>query len=483
MAVTENTYTGDGTTVLYSFTFPYLVASDIKVSVGGTLTTAYTLSNATTVQFNTAPANGAAIRIYRKSSADALAATFFPGSAIRSQDLNNNFTQNLYVVQETDRDTTTALNTSNTALTTANAATTTANTASTTATNAVTSATAATATANSALGTANTASTTATTAATQAAAAVTTANTALNAVSQALNYTPVANVAAIPASPSNGNAVRVLDSTGIENFTPLSGRPAGFVGSSALNVEMYYSGTQSSWIWTRYMPNDPETRYIRSALASANILLGNGSGVATGVALTGDVSITNAGVSTVVSGTTTTAGKVQLTDSTSSTSITTAATPNSVRTAWNLADAAMPKSGGTFTGAVTFAAGQTISGYAALATAQTFTAAQRGTISALGNQSGTITLDMATANNFSLTLNANSTNTLANPSNLTAGQSGCIYISQDATGSRTLAYGSQWDWEEGTAPTLTTTASATDVIVYTVRTTGSIFARLLKNFS
>ncbi|NBX51795.1 hypothetical protein EBT25_18110, partial [bacterium] len=100
MAVTQNTYTGDGTTVLFSFTFPYLETTDIKVSLNGTLTTAYTLANATTIQFNTAPANGAAIRIYRVTDDAALAAQFYPGSAIRSQDLNDNFTQNLYVTQE-----------------------------------------------------------------------------------------------------------------------------------------------------------------------------------------------------------------------------------------------------------------------------------------------------------------------------------------------------------------------------------------------
>jgi hypothetical protein len=101
MAVTQNTYTGNGSTVLYSFTFPYLETTDIKVSVNGTATTAYTLANATTIQFNTAPANGAAIRIYRETDTDAAQATFFAGSAIRSQDLNDNFTQILYSTQET----------------------------------------------------------------------------------------------------------------------------------------------------------------------------------------------------------------------------------------------------------------------------------------------------------------------------------------------------------------------------------------------
>ncbi len=100
MAVTQNTYTGNGSTVLYSFTFPYLETTDVKVTINGTPTTAYTFANATTIQFTSAPAIGAAIRIYRDTADDSLAATFYSGSAIRAQDLNDNFTQNLYVTQE-----------------------------------------------------------------------------------------------------------------------------------------------------------------------------------------------------------------------------------------------------------------------------------------------------------------------------------------------------------------------------------------------
>ena len=100
MALTQNTYTGDGSTVLFSFTFPYISITDIKVSVNGTTTTAFSLANATTVQFNTAPASAAAIRIFRDTEIDALAAEFFSGSAIRASDLNDNFSQSLYVIQE-----------------------------------------------------------------------------------------------------------------------------------------------------------------------------------------------------------------------------------------------------------------------------------------------------------------------------------------------------------------------------------------------
>jgi len=108
--------------------------------------------------------------------------------------------------------------------------------------------------------------------------------------------------------------------------------------------------------------------------------------------------------------------------------------------------------------------------------AQSFSAAQRGTISALSD-GATITPDFAVANNFSVTLGGN--RTLANPTNLTAGQSGVIVITQDGTGSRTLAYGSNFKFPGGTAPTLTTTASAVDVLAYYVESASRITARLV----
>lgn len=107
---------------------------------------------------------------------------------------------------------------------------------------------------------------------------------------------------------------------------------------------------------------------------------------------------------------------------------------------------------------------------------QSFTRAQRGTVSALTDGSS-ITPDFAVANNFSVTLGGN--RTLANPTNITAGQSGVIVITQDGTGSRTLAYGSYFKFPSGTAPTLTTTASAVDVLVYYVESSTRITARLV----
>jgi len=109
-------------------------------------------------------------------------------------------------------------------------------------------------------------------------------------------------------------------------------------------------------------------------------------------------------------------------------------------------------------------------------TAQAWTKGQRGEITALSD-GATITPDMDDSNNFSVTLAGD--RTLANPSNLTAGQSGCIFITQDGTGTRTLGYGTYWDFAGGTDPVLTTTAAAVDVLSYVVRSPTSIVASLI----
>ena len=106
-------------------------------------------------------------------------------------------------------------------------------------------------------------------------------------------------------------------------------------------------------------------------------------------------------------------------------------------------------------------------------TAQTFTAAQRGTITTL-TSGATVTPDFAASNNYSLTLDQNLT--IANPTNLTAGQSGSIFLVQDGTGSRTGSWGSYWDFAGGVAPVLTTTAAGVDRVDYVVRSSTSIHA-------
>ena len=106
--------------------------------------------------------------------------------------------------------------------------------------------------------------------------------------------------------------------------------------------------------------------------------------------------------------------------------------------------------------------------------AHTFVKAQRGTIDAVSVGAANVVMDFANTNHFALTLGTNSN--LDRPSNLTAGQTGSIFVIQDGTGPRTLSYSSVFDFAGGTAPTLTTTASAVDRIDYVVRSSSSIHA-------
>lgn len=226
MATIENTYTGDGSTTNYTFTFEYLEQSDVKATLDGVATTAFTFANATTLSFTSAPANNVAIRIYRDTDVDTLKATFFPGSAIKAEDLNDNYTQNNFSAQESK---------------------------------------AASAQAPTALANSQTAISTANSAASDAASA-------LAAVTLAVTFAPVADVSSIPASPSDGDYIEVFDSTGIESFTPLAGLPVGFVGDSGLSARLNYTSAGTTWNWVDYIANDPDSRYYKQSIADSTFL-------------------------------------------------------------------------------------------------------------------------------------------------------------------------------------------------------------------
>jgi len=106
--------------------------------------------------------------------------------------------------------------------------------------------------------------------------------------------------------------------------------------------------------------------------------------------------------------------------------------------------------------------------------------AEAGAVAEIGTltDASTVTPDFATHCNFTLTFTSGVGNsrTVANPSNLVAGQSGSIFLVQDTTGSRTVTWGSYWDWAGGTAPTLSTAGSSVDRVDYIVRSSTSIHA-------
>jgi hypothetical protein len=203
------------------------------------------------------------------------------------------------------------------------------------------------------------------------------------------------------------------------------------------------------------------------ALTTTQILIGDGAGV-TAAALSGDVTMTNAGV--VSLGT----GVIVDADVNASAAI----------DATKIADGSVTSTEFQYINTLSSNAQTQINakgvGDALLGTAQTWTAGQRGEITAL-TSAATVTIDMANSNNFSCTMAHNVT--FANPSNDTAGQCGSIFLTQDGTGSRTASWGTDWDFAGGTAPTLTTTAAAVDRIDYVILDATNIQAVATLNYS
>lgn len=93
----------------------------------------------------------------------------------------------------------------------------------------------------------------------------------------------------------------------------------------------------------------------------------------------------------------------------------------------------------------------------------------------------TVALDLSAGFNFELAIGGN--RTLGNASNVKVGQSGVIYITQDGTGSRTLAYASNYKWVGGVAGVLSTAAGAVDRLSYFCRSSTFIELSLAKNIS
>ena len=391
--VQYNDFTGNGSTTQFTFTFPYDNTTDVQVRLGtypnytypayGTGTTEYQVdpANPTTVVFGTAPTG--AIRIFRCTPNNVLPATFQAGSAIRSSDLNNNFNQILFVSQDASIRSVdaqgvadTAYTQSNTAISTANTALSTAQTAEANSIQAVNTANTADANATAAVNTANNADANATTALNNSresdgqggfTSAIDIANTALtnsresdgqggfnsaidiandassvanaaqSAVANAVIYAPIANVASIPGSPSDGDYIEVIDSTGVESFTPLTGLPSGFIGATGLTVRLRYLNSNSSWNWQMYFASDPEVRYYPTTSGATNA-----SNIATNVT---NIATNASGIATNASG---------IATNTSNISINTTAIATK-----------MPLAGGTFTGLVTLSGAPTASLHAA----------------------------------------------------------------------------------------------------------------------
>ena len=128
--------------------------------------------------------------------------------------------------------------------------------------------------------------------------------------------------------------------------------------------------------------------------------------------------------------------------------VTAAKLANSINTDIATGVAALPKAGGTMTGAVV------------------------GATDTDTSNSGTVDLDFTADTNFVLTLTGNITSLTA--SNEVAGQSGFIVFIQDGTGGRTVSLHGDYETAAGAGLTLTSTASATDIVPYVVAASSRI---------
>ncbi len=130
------------------------------------------------------------------------------------------------------------------------------------------------------------------------------------------------------------------------------------------------------------------------------------------------------------------------------------------------ANAALPKAGGTLTGAVD--AGDQIISKAVFKDVGE-------TLVTNGTSGAAATIDLENGNFYKITLTANCTLTFSNPPASGTAGSFTLFLVQDGTGSRTVTWPGTVDWAAATAPTLTTTAAAVDVLTFITLDGGTVW--------
>ena len=130
------------------------------------------------------------------------------------------------------------------------------------------------------------------------------------------------------------------------------------------------------------------------------------------------------------------------------------------------ANAALPKAGGTLSGAVD--AGDQIISKAVFKDVGE-------TLETNGTSGSAATIDLEDGNFHKVTLTANCTLTFSNPPASGTAGSFTLFLVQDGTGSRTVTWPGTVDWSAATAPTLTTTAAAVDVLTFITLDGGTIW--------
>jgi hypothetical protein len=95
--------------------------------------------------------------------------------------------------------------------------------------------------------------------------------------------------------------------------------------------------------------------------------------------------------------------------------------------------------------------------------------------------SSNISLNLSNTSNFFFTLTGNVT--LLNPTSVTVGYSGQIVCTQDATGHRTISFGSNWLFPGGITPILSTASNSIDILSFTVLSSTQIACFIHNGFA
>ena len=283
---------------------------------------------------------------------------------------------------------------------------------------------------------------------TSIAASVTAAATsaAASAASAALSVANSANVTTVAGISANVTTVAGISA----NVTTVAGIAPNVTTVAGISADVTAVKNNAANV-TAVAGNATNINAVAGNATNINAVVSNATNVNTVASISAAVSTVSTNIAAVVSAQTNLAAII-------------AAPTKAAEAAQSAADAA---------NAVTNAIGVTVAG---LATTETFTKAQRGAVLAL-TDAATITIDLALSNNFSVTLAGS--RTLANPTNIVAGQSGVITITQDATGSRALAFGSVFKFASGAAIALTTAASSVDDLAYYVESSTRIVVKAL----
>lgn len=104
-------YTGNDVQTDFLYQFPIIETEDLRVALYNETTTEYdevlrpawddvTSPAGTVVRFAIAPASGQKLVIYRLTDIDPMKATFHPGHPVRAEDLNDNFEQLQYAIED-----------------------------------------------------------------------------------------------------------------------------------------------------------------------------------------------------------------------------------------------------------------------------------------------------------------------------------------------------------------------------------------------